>query len=67
MRFRRCAHFCRGFNDNGFAKTTLILDAPGLYPGTVHLDALPYRNVDLKKLFAFSAARLEARRKSVTP
>jgi len=37
------AHFRRGFDDNGFAKTTLIVDAPGPYLGTVNPDALPER------------------------
>jgi len=61
------AHFRRGFDDNGYAKTILIVDAPGPYMGTVHLDALPYRNVDIKKLFPFSEGGLDAARKGVTP
>jgi len=61
------AHFRRGFDDNSFAKTILIVDAPGPYLGTVHLDALPYRNVDLKRLFPFSAGGLDAARKGTVP
>ena len=61
------AHFRRGFDDNGYAKTILIVDAPGPYLGTVHLEALPYRNVDLKKLFPFSAGGWDAARKSSRP
>ena len=57
------AHFRRGFDDSGFAKTILIVDAPGPYLGTVHLDALSYRNVDLSKLFPFNAGGLDAARK----
>jgi microcystin degradation protein MlrC len=60
------AHFRRGFDDNGYAKTILIVDAPGPYLGTVHLDALPYRNVDIKKLFPFSMGGLDAARKDAT-
>ena len=61
------AHFRRGFDDNGFAKTILIVDAPGPYLGTVRLEALPYKNVDLKKLFPYSAGGLDAVRKVAKP
>jgi microcystin degradation protein MlrC len=61
------AHFRRGFDDNGYAKTILIVDAPGPYLGTVHLDALPYKNVDLNRLFPFSAGGLDAARKGTAP
>ncbi len=47
------AHFRSGFDDTGYAKTILIVDAPGPYLGTVHLDALPYEHVDLKQLFPY--------------
>jgi hypothetical protein len=43
------------------------VDAPGPYLGTVHLNALPYRNVDLRKLFPFSAGGLDAVLKGATP
>lgn len=48
-------HFRRGFDDNGYARKILIVDAPGPYLGTVHLDALHYENVDIRKLFPFNA------------
>ncbi len=54
------AHFRRGFDDTGYAKTIMIVDAPGPYLGTVHLDALPYEHVDLKSLFPFNAGGLKA-------
>lgn len=57
------AHFRRGFDDNGYAQKIMIVDAPGPYLGTVHLDALPYRHVALDKLFPFNAGGLEAVRK----
>jgi microcystin degradation protein MlrC len=47
------AHFRRGFDDTGYARTIIIVDAPGPYLGTVHLDNLPYRNVDLKTLYPY--------------
>ncbi|MDX1405450.1 MAG: M81 family metallopeptidase [Woeseiaceae bacterium] len=40
-------HFRRGFDETGYAKTIIIVDAPGPFVGTVHLDALPYENVTL--------------------
>jgi microcystin degradation protein MlrC len=46
-------HFRKGFDDNGFAKTILLVEPPGAFLGTVHLDALPYRNVDLKKFYPY--------------
>jgi microcystin degradation protein MlrC len=32
-------HFRRGFDETGYAKTIIIVDAPGPFVGTVHLDA----------------------------
>lgn len=46
-------HFRRGFDDNGFAKTILLVEPDQPFLGTVHLDALPYRNVDLKKFYPY--------------
>ena len=46
-------HFRKGFDDNGFAKTILLVEPPGAFLGTVHLDALPYQNVDLKKFYPY--------------
>lgn len=40
-------HFRRGFDETGYAKTIIIVDAPGPYVGTIHLDALTYENVTL--------------------
>ena len=40
-------HFRRGFDETGYAPTILVVDAPGPYIGTVHLDALPYEHVTL--------------------
>ena len=49
-------HFRRGFDDNGFAKTILLVEPDQPFLGTVHLDALPYKNVDLKLFYPYSEA-----------
>jgi microcystin degradation protein MlrC len=46
-------HFRRGFDDSGFARTILLVEPPEPYLGTVRLDGLPYRNVDLKKFYPY--------------
>jgi microcystin degradation protein MlrC len=47
-------HFRRGFDDNGFAKAILLVEPDQPFLGTVHLDALPYRNVDLKRYYPYA-------------
>jgi microcystin degradation protein MlrC len=47
------AHFRRGFDETGFAKTIVVVEAPGPFLGTRFLDALPYENVDLSTLYPF--------------
>jgi microcystin degradation protein MlrC len=46
-------HFRRGFDDSGFAKTILLVEPTQPFLGTVRLDALPYRNVDLKNYYPY--------------
>ena len=46
-------HFRRGFDDSGFAKTILLVEPEQPFLGTVRLDALPYRNVDVKKFYPY--------------
>ena len=46
-------HFRRGFDDNGFAKTILLVEPDQPFLGTIHLDALPYRNVDLNNFYPY--------------
>jgi microcystin degradation protein MlrC len=46
-------HFRRGFDETGYAKTILIVDAPGDWFGTVRLDALDYQNVDIEQYYPF--------------
>ncbi|MBM4169981.1 MAG: M81 family metallopeptidase [Ignavibacteria bacterium] len=36
-------HFRRGYDDNGFAKTIILVDAPGL--GPADLSGIPYKNI----------------------
>jgi microcystin degradation protein MlrC len=49
-------HFRRGFDDSGFAKTILLVEPEQPFLGTVRLDALPYRNVDLAKFYPYGGS-----------
>ena len=49
-------HFRRGFDQTGYARTILLVDAPGPFLGTIHLDALEYENVDLADYYPYSEA-----------
>jgi microcystin degradation protein MlrC len=44
-------HFRRGFHDNGFARTILLVEPKEPFLGTVGLDKLPYENVDLSQYY----------------
>jgi microcystin degradation protein MlrC len=46
-------HFRRGFDETGFAKTIVVVEAPGPFVGTTFLDSLPYEHVDLSVLYPF--------------
>jgi microcystin degradation protein MlrC len=46
-------HFRRGFDDSGFAKTILLVEPVEPFLGTVRLDALPYKNVDVRKFYPY--------------
>jgi microcystin degradation protein MlrC len=46
-------HFRRGFDETGYAQTIIVVDAPGSFVGTVHLDALPYENVTLSDYYPY--------------
>jgi microcystin degradation protein MlrC len=46
-------HFRRGFDDSGFAKTILLVEPIEPFLGTVRLDGLPYKNIDLKKFYPY--------------
>ena len=47
------AHFRRGFDETGYARTILVVEAPEPFLGTTFLDALPYEHVDLSKLYPY--------------
>ena len=46
-------HFRRGFDETGYAKTILVVDAPGPFIGTTRLDALDYQHAPLDSLYPF--------------
>jgi microcystin degradation protein MlrC len=46
-------HFRRGFDDSGFAKTILLVEPEQPFLGTVRLEALPYKNVDVRKFYPY--------------
>ncbi len=46
-------HFRRGFDDNGFAKTILLVEPTEPFLGTTRLDKLPYENVDIKQFYPY--------------
>lgn len=46
-------HFRRGFDDNNFAKTILLVEPDQPFLGTIHLDSLPYEHVDLKRYYPY--------------
>jgi microcystin degradation protein MlrC len=46
-------HFRRGFDDSGFAKTILLVEPEQPFLGTVRLEALPYRNVELGAFYPY--------------
>ena len=48
-------HFRRGFDETGYARTILVVEAPEPFVGTTFLDALPYENVDLSELYPYGA------------
>ncbi len=50
-------HFRRGFDDSGFAKTILLVEPEQPFLGTVRLDALPYKNVDVARFYPYGDVR----------
>ena len=46
-------HFRRGFDETGYARTIVVVEAPEPFVGTRHLDALPYENVRLEELYPY--------------
>ena len=54
-------HFRRGFDDSGFAKTILLTEPEQPFLGTVRLEALPYRNVDISKFYPYGDVSFQQR------
>lgn len=46
-------HFRRGFDDSGFAQSIFVVEPDEPFLGTVRLDGLQYRNVDLKAFYPY--------------
>ena len=46
-------HFRRGFDEAGYAKTIVVVEAPEPFVGTTFLEALPYEHVNLDEYFPF--------------
>ena len=46
-------HFRRGFDETGYARTIVVVEAPEPFVGTTFLDALPYEHVDLSQLYPY--------------
>lgn len=53
------AHFRRGFDDSGFARTILLVEPPQPFMGTVHLEALSYENLRLEDYYPHGSPRFE--------
>jgi microcystin degradation protein MlrC len=53
MAIKSRVHFRRGFHDNGFARTILLVEPTEPFLGTVHLEKLPYENVDIIRFYPY--------------
>ncbi|MEO6102266.1 MAG: M81 family metallopeptidase [Pseudoxanthomonas sp.] len=49
-------HFRRGFHDNGYAPTILLVEPDQPFVGTIHLEALPYKHLELKKFYPYNTS-----------
>lgn len=48
-------HFRRGFDDSGFAASIFLVEPDEPFLGTVRLDGLDYKNVDLKAFYPYGS------------
>jgi microcystin degradation protein MlrC len=46
-------HFRRGFDDNGFARTILLVEPPEPFLGTTRLDGLDFKHAELKRFYPY--------------
>lgn len=67
MAIKSRVHFRRGFDDNGFAKTILLVEPEQPFLGTTRLDKLPYRNVDLTRYYPYGNPAFPERRHDRRP
>lgn len=51
-------HFRRGFDETGYAKTIMVVDAPGDWFGTTRLNVLDYRSAPIDRLYPFNKPTL---------
>ncbi len=49
-------HFRRGFDETGYAKEVIVVDAPGDWYGTIRLDALDYQYAPIAELYPFDGS-----------
>jgi len=56
-------HFRRGFDETGYARTIIVVDAPGPWVGTTRLDALDYQFAPIDKLYPFGTASKSSNKK----
>ena len=61
------AHFRRGFDDNGYAKTIMIVDAPGDWFGTTRLEALDYEHAPIERLYPFGTPPADMIPEGISP
>ena len=47
-------HFRRGFDETGYSKTVIVVDAPGDFVGTTRLNALEYNYGPINELYPFN-------------
>ncbi|MEH2561916.1 M81 family metallopeptidase [Bradyrhizobium sp. AZCC 2289] len=53
MAIKSRVHFRRGFDDNGFARTILLVEPEQPFLGTTRLDKLAYEHVDLTQYYPY--------------
>ena len=49
------AHFRRGFDDSGFARTIMLVEPPAPFLGTTGLDALPFEHLRLGDYYPYGS------------
>lgn len=54
-------HFRRGFDDNGYAPTILLVEPPEPFMGSVRLEALKYEHLSLTDFYPYGNPRFECK------